>query len=385
MMQNWISRKQRPSQHNLTKTLLIIVLILVLGSLIGIRFSDSKIMNRIFNNDNQISSERISGLIESSYISLGLADLELENKKTNYLNKKTGYKCFASKYPSSYSDLWLVEKLVNECQDIDNLICTSTEIQNSDDIVIHFINKDGPDTLVEFLVQRSRNAKPVVSSISFLLDDFAEYKRDEVLEFIWLEIPFGFSLSPVQVPDDQLSRALKNSQGQCIIQLPDNRKAWEIIIKGHYLAKRIKSDEISEANIYDILRHFPLLEGFYFLKSDLPDPEIIEILINVSESLRLTYLYELYEVNQSDSTLYLRGLKMKKLNDMINCKSYNNSKLRSRILKSINQLHNPHKGTFILGNNNENLAVFKEIIPLFKKLNIVPVKPLRKAINIKEL
>ena len=44
-----------------------------------------------------------------------------------------------------------------------------------------------------------------------------------------------------------------------------------------------------------------------------------------------------------------------------------------------------HKGTFILGDSPDNLTILEEFLPLLTKLNIMPSRPLRNAIDIKSL
>ena len=104
---------------------------------------------------------------------------------------------------------------------------------------MYLIALESLDTLGEIILTPSRQAQPDQSSIAFLFDKFADFKVEDALELIWMDIPFGFILEPDQIPGDKLSKALLNSRGQCILKLPADRESWDLVLKGHKLAKNI--------------------------------------------------------------------------------------------------------------------------------------------------
>ena len=259
------------------------------------------------------------------------------------------------------------------------------EIGDNDRLVVKSIGSFDSDTLAEFEFVSSSRAIPKVSSISFVFRNFADFKREEALDLIWLNIPFGFVLKADQVPDEAISKALKSSQAQCFLELPADMISWEVILNGHRLLKNIPDNELSDSNLRAILETFPVLDAIYFHIGDDIDRDLVRLIIGLADNLRLTYLLSDDNPDFADSLAYLKGLKIKSMPDIDKDISLAGNDLRSLIISRTNRFRQSDKGSYFVPSRFDEVENLKIFLPLFERLNIVITPPLRLAPIIEKL
>jgi len=388
-MATWISRSQRQKQNIVLKRLLLAILIFIAVFLIGLKFypeliSINDISDIISKKGRIIDSDDIDLIYSQIVADLGFGQAEIKPEPLNYKGEKKDYPCFSFVWPRGLPYVWFVSRLKSKCSSFDNLEIDAVEIKKGSSLVSWLVVPSDNDTIAEFLLISS-NTLARVSSLSFIFKDFVEFKQKEALDIIWLDIPFGFTLHPDQAPGSKLQKALKSSKGQCILELPADRESWQIIINSHQLSGRIKNRELNEENLLTILKIFPVLDAIYFQVEREIDRKLIQLVINATEKLRLTYIYRNNTSSYIDSLAYSKGLKFKKMAEIIDCTRLPGDEIKYKVYSRTNELTKSNKGLFIIKSNQENIEIISSLLPLFEKLNVVIVPPLRSAESVEKL
>jgi hypothetical protein len=241
------------------------------------------------------------------------------------------------------------------------------------------------DTIAEIKLVTDKNVSPRATSISFIFNDFANFKSKEALNLIWLDIPFGFALRPDEIPDTKLAKALRSGKGQCLLELPPDIESWEIIFKSHMLSGIIENSQVNDENFSNVMNMFPGLDAFYFNENNGIDRNLVEMLINEAEKLGLVYLYRKKVPGLVDSLVYSSGLKIKKMTEVINCNGLTDKKLKSSIIKQAGIFNKYNKGSYFIDSYPSNVEVIALLLPVLAKLNIIVVPPLRNAQSVERL
>lgn len=389
-MENWISRDQRKKRSPLWMKILLIFLIFIAGGLLLIRFypqilRDKKIAGTSLQKILEIKNKQIKtpAQAESIFVNimenLGLGHVEIEKQPLNFNGVKKPYPCYKTSWPQSFPFVWFTLRLQDNCRRSENLIYDALEIKGGKSMLALLVEPGYGDTIVEMVLVTDKNTSPRATSISFIFDDFANFKSKEALNLIWLDFPFGFVLWPDEIPDTKLAKALRSGKGQCILELPTDIESWEIIFKSHQLSGIIENSQLNDENFGKVLEMFPGLEAFYFNEDNGIDRNLVEMLINEVEKLKLVYIYRKKVPGLVDSLVYSSGLKIKKLTGVINCNGLTDKKLKSSILKQTGFLNKYNKGLYFINSYLENVELIASLLPFFAKLNIIVVPPLRNA------
>jgi hypothetical protein len=220
---------------------------------------------------------------------------------------------------------------------------------------------------------------PGVSSIAFIFNSLADLKEAEALSLIWLNMPFGFTLTPGQVPAAKLAKALATSNGQCFLELPTSRDEWRLVLQGHKLTKIIRDDSLSSENILAVFKVFPMLQGFCFERQGPPDRQLVQQILNAAEALKLAYIFDGSDISSVDSMAYARGLRIRQFPETNDCLALSIDETRALILHGTTEYSRQNKGIYLLSSSPESVMLIDSLLPLFRKLNIQPVSPLRLA------
>ena len=316
---------------------------------------------------------------------LNLDTLSLEKSLLNYENHTVSYPAFRIAWPRDFPYVWIGEQANIQKAKYDDLAVEAFDLPDNKGLVMRLVAPSIKGTIGELYLESSSRATPVMSSIAFLFDNFAEFKKDEAQQLAWMDMPFGFILRPDEVPDKKLSKALKASPGQCILQLPADRPSWEIILNSHRLAKHISTSELTDNNVRLILEQFPVLTGFYLVNTQDLDRDLVRIIINQANLLDLTYLYQNSIPDFADSLAYLKGLKIKKWGNLKDLSGLSKEELYRNLLNDTNYLTEHDKGICMLASNSGNIKVVKSLLPLYSKLNTIIARPLRMAAPVDSL
>lgn len=378
----WLTRNQRPQQHILLMRLLLFILIIVAVGLVLSRFYpfvfEKLISLKIFSNSSSVyNPDKIEVIYYQILTDLNLDHNEIKLCPLNFNNQIKDYPCYSVLWPKELPFVWFTSELASKCRQNNDLIYDSIEINKGDDLATWLISPSLKDTISELSLISNGKMQIKVASISFIFRDFVKLKQKKALELIWQDIPFGFILYPDQMPGKKLTQALKSSRGQCILELPSLRDDWDIILNSHRLLKNIKNTELNEENILTILKSYPVLDAFYLKANTISNRELIRIIINAAEKLHLTYIYQNDNPTYIDSLAYAKGLKIKKLVNSEDCSDKNSDEFRMLIVARSNELTELNKGTYLINSSPENIDVIISYFPLFRKLNIKTVSPLR--------
>jgi len=383
-METWIKRDQRRRKFRHWRIIILAALLLIAAGI-----SLNRFYPKVFNihRITGISSDKnafgksgdVLALFSSILEDLGLDHLEISRQRVNHLGKSTAYTCYRAAWPKDFPFVWFTQNLQNRCSAFDDLGYEASELADENRLLIWLTDPLLADTLVELELIASSQAIPKVSSISFVFTDFADYNRQQALDLIWLDKPFGFTLKPDQVPDEMLAKALKSSQGQCFLELPPDTADWSVILNGHRLANRIPDNELSEDNLRTIFEVFPVLDAIYFQPNENPNRDLVKMIINMADNLRLTYLYSGETADYADSLAYLKGLKIKRIFGAGEFKILSGNELRESIVSRANNLTRFNKGLYFIPSRPDDMEIIKSLLPLFEKLNIKIAPPLRLA------
>ncbi|GEM_PF-3165261 len=388
-MTTWVSRNQRQKHNLVLKKLLLAILIMIAVFLIGARFYPELIdidgiLDIVLKKGSIIDPDNVELIYSQIVADLGLGQVEIKREPLNFKGEKKDYPCFSLLWPRGLPYVWFILRLQNKCSFFENLVTDAIEIKKGGSLVSWLVVPVDGDTIAEFRLISS-NTLARVSSLSFIFKDFVEFKQKEALDIIWLDIPFGFILRPDQVPGGKLAKALKSSKGQCILEIPADRESWEIIIKGHELSGRIKNRELNEENLLTILNIFPVLDAIYFQVDRDIDRKLIQLIIGAAERLRLTYIYQNNTSSYIDSLAYSKGLKFKRMVETIDCSRISGDEFRSKVYSRTNELTKLNKGLYYIKSKQENIEIIASLLPLFERLNIIIVPPLRNAESAEKL
>jgi len=389
-METWINRNQRPANGYRRRLFMIALLLLIAAGLVIIRYLPAFVnLNRLTAPKSDKPAFRENGeptaLIQGTLGQLGLEHLAIIPEPVDYKQKPVDYPTYKILWPKDYPFVWVVSRLQADCQVYDDLSYTAIEIGENEKLVFWPVDSFGGDSLAEFLFISSSGAIPRVSSVAFIFENFADFKQTEALELIWLNIPFGLVLKPDQVPDAKLTKALKSSQGQCILELPSDADSWDIIFNGHKLAKRLPNNELSSLNLRAILNIFPSLDAISFKAGENEDRELEKMVLNEADNLRLTYLYNRKYPGYADSIAYLKGINIKRTVDGDSVNILSGEQLRLSIVDKANALTSFDKGIYYIPSTIENLEIIKSLMPMLEKLNISITLPLRLAKTVDSL
>lgn len=389
-MKTWISRDQRKRRAPLWKKITLIILILVAGGLLLIRFYPGTLKNKdiakaslkkILETGKEPiwNPARTESLFTNIMEELGLGHVEIEKRLLNFNGLKRPYPCYRASWPQNFPFVWFTLRLQDNCRHSENLAYNATEIKNGKGYLAWLIKPAYGDTIIEIELKSDKNLLPQATSISFIFDDFADFKIKEALNLIWLDFPFGFILRPDEIPDTKLAKALRSSKGQFILEFPANIENWDIILKSHQLSGIIENNRLNEENIGKILEMFPRLSAFYFDEDNGVDRNLVKILINEAEKMKLVYIYRKNVPILADSLVYSSGLKIKRPIDVINCKGLTDIKLKSSIINQTAFFNKYNKGLYSIDSRFDNVEVIASLLPFLAKLNIIVVPPLRNA------
>ena len=389
-MENWVRKEQRKHKQTLWRILTPVFLLIVALALVAYEYAPRLIKKRslikmtsaknIISTDQQIRAFFISVINE-----LNLDTLSLEKQPLNYDNRKVSYPTYRIAWPKDLPYVWVGVKANIQKAKYDDLTCEALELDSNRGLVLRLIAPSIKGPIGELYLESSSRAAPVMSSIGFLFDNFAGFKKDEAQELAWLDIPFGFILKPDEVPDKKLSKALESSKGQCILQLPADRPSWEIILNSHRLAKHIPTGDLTDNNVRLILEQFPVLTGFYLTNTQELDRDLVRIIINQANLLDITYLYQNISPNFADSLAYLKGLKIKKWSNLKDLRELAKEALYRVLLNDTNNLTEHDKGIYELAGRSDNIGVIKSLLPLYSKLNVIIARPVRMAAPVDSL
>jgi len=393
MASGWRTQDQRQEkQAGRIKKLVLVLLAAAAIVLVIERYYPAVFSN--YHLADFISDKSFSGghdeleLFYSGLLSeLGLTRTEINSGLLDFNGDVREYPCYSVSWPGQLPYVWFVLKLQNRCYNYSNLFYDAVEINKGKKLVSWLVNSISGDTTAEFVLVASSNQLNMVSSISFLFKNFADYKLKEALDLIWLDIPFGFILLPDQIPNKKLSKALKSSKGQCILEIPADRESWKVILNCQRFLKNIRNPDLDEDNILAIFKIFPALNGFYFNRpneNDI-DRELVRMVVDAAEKLKLNYIYDPEKISYCDSLVYSKGLKIKMLTESMDCCKMTYQQLKDEINSRTNQLTKSNKGLLIVNSNKNNMDVIASFLPLFEKLNITLVPPLRHAETVDRL
>jgi len=389
-METWISRDQRQT-HNRRWRLSVITLLLLISLVLVLYKFYPRIfdINRLVAQKSDKSAFKNSGESKAFIIDvlgkLGLEYLPVTDEPLDYFQKPALFPAYKILWPKDYPFVWLTARLQIECRAYENLAYSALEIGDNGRLAVWLIDTYTGDSLAEFLFDSSSKATPRVSSIAFVFDNFADFKQNEALELIWLNVPFGYVLKPDQVPDDKLAKALKSSHGQCILEIPSDTISWEIIMNGHKLTKRLSNNELSPSNLRTVLDIFPVLDAISFKESEMENHELEKMVLSEAANLRLTYLYNRNIPGYADSIAYLSGLKIKRTIENGLSNSLSSNELRLAIIGVANDLTRSDKGIFYVNSTADNLQIIISLLPLLEKMNISITPPLRLAETVENL
>jgi hypothetical protein len=389
-MENWVKREQRNHKRSLWRILTPVFLLLVALALVAYEYAPQLIKKRslieMTSSGNIISTDQqIRAFFVSVIEDLNLDTLSLEKQPLDYANRKVSYPTYRIAWPKDLPYVWIGEKANIQKAKYDDLTCEGLELDDNKGLVLWLIAPSIKKPIGELYLESSSRAAPVMSSIAFLFDNFAEFKKDEAQQLAWLDIPFGFILKPDQVPGSKLNKALRTSKGQCILQLPADRASWDVILNSHRLAKQIPTSDLTENNIRLILEQFPVLTGIYLTNTQELDRDLVRIIINQANLLDITYLYQNSSPDFADSLAYLKGLKIKKWANLKDLRGLAKEDLYRSLLDDTNYLTHHDKGICELASRSDNIEVLKSLLPLYSKLNIIIARPIRMAAPVDNL
>ena len=389
-MAAWIKRNQRKKHNTFWKKLLLIILFLIaIGMILTRCYPDIFKINHLsyFASEKKFISNptEAESLYYQIMAGLNLDRIEIKRQPLDYQGKKRTYPCFKGLWPKGLPFVWFTLKLQNERCNFDNLTYEAIEVNKGNGLVSWLIESSGRDTIAELNLVSSQNVIAGVSSISLMFKDFANFRQKEALNLIWLDIPFGFTLTPDQVPGRKLTKALKSSKGQCLLELPTDRENWMTILHSHKLSKTIKNEDFNYENILAIVQVFPVLDAIILYPDTNIDRELVNLLISAAQTLRLTYIYNNSSSSYADSLAYAKGLKIRRMTEVIDCYQIGSDELRNNILHQTNYLAKSNKGLYFIRSCTENIDIIASLLPLFKNLNIKIVPPLRHAEVIEKL
>ncbi len=391
-METWIKRDTRKQFKSHRGTIIVLVLLIIAVSLCLYEYYDNieSLLVRygmISTGEKVISESEIASLIRKTLNDHRLFDIEIEKALFDYHNIKTNHPCFKTIWPEEFPFIWFNTVLKQNSAGFDNLAITSGELDNADRLLVYLIHSQSADTLGEILLKSSRQAQPEMSSIAFLFDNFADYKIENALELIWMDIPFGFILKPDQIPGDKISKALSNSRGQCILEIPADRDSWELILKAHRMAKNIDDIEFSASNLRAVFGVFPTLDGIYFFSDSnaVADRDLIKLVMEQIEYYRLAYIKLGSSPVYADSLAYIKGLKIRDFNTVIDFTGLEEAELINGLIKNASDFSKSNKGIYLIRSNEESSKAIKQVQELFERLNIVQSRPLRIALSIENL
>ena len=331
------------------------------------------------------SPAEIDTFVTAILAELRLNDDAIKPRPLNNDFKKVDYACFKIGWPRDFPYIWFTERLQRKADSLGNLTYDAVESTDGNNLLVWIIAPEFSDTLAEIALAASSGVSPRMSSIAFLFDNFANFKSDNALDLIWLNIPFGFILQPDQIPNEKLIKALKASPSQGILSIPTDSAGWALILSAHKLAKTIRDTRLNEANMRAALGVIPVLNGFFLHDGPGSDREIIKLIIQEAEALHLTYLYSREQASYADSLAYLKGMKIKSLDNYIDCREQTPAELRKTIIDNMNDFTRNDKGTYLLASDAQTVEVIKSLQDLMAKLNIIIVPPLRTASTIEGL
>jgi hypothetical protein len=389
-MSPWVNRNQRHQRLLFIRPLIIILLSIIAVALILIKWLPQrynyKNLVALVKNDNPINEPaEIEKFYQEIYNDLNLGKAQIKRQAGDYKGIRRHYPCYAGLYPKDYPFAWLMQKLNEKCQAFPDITCESMETNQGRELVTWLIRTTWQDTIAELNLAASGGMIPGVSSISFIFKNFSDFKQAEALDLIWLDIPFGFTLRPDQVPGDKLARALKSSKGQCILELPVNRDEWQVILHSHKLAGTIMAESLTYENTLSIMRVFPSTDAFFFSGGAASDHELIHTLINVAEARKMIYLYAGEKQADYDSLVFARGLKFRRLIDVTHGENITSDEFRDLILRQTVEFRKAHKGIYFIGSRSEHVQGISSLLPLLDKMNIKTSPPLRHTESIEKL
>ncbi|OQX91725.1 MAG: hypothetical protein B6D58_06635 [candidate division Zixibacteria bacterium 4484_95] len=386
----WIPRDQRKKGVPFWEKITLVILIFIACGLLLITFYPGKLKDKnivgtsigkiLETGKGQLRSPaQTESLFTNIMEDLGLGHVAIEKRHLNFKGLKKNYPCYRASWPQNFPFVWFTLRLQYICKYSDNLTYNAIEIKDGKGYLAWFVKSAYSDTVAEIELKPDKNLLPQATSISFMFNDFADFKIKEALNFIWLELPFGFILRPDEIPDAKLAKALKASKGQCILELPANIENWDIILRSHKLSGIIENSQLNEENIGKILGMFPRLSSFYFDEGNGIDRNLVKLLINEAERLKLVYIYRKTIPGLADSLVYSSGLRIKRFEGVINCNGMTYKKLKSLIVDQTVFLRKRNKGLYFLDSRSENVEVIASLLPFLTKLNIIVVSPFRNA------
>ncbi|MCD6163422.1 MAG: hypothetical protein J7K40_13560 [candidate division Zixibacteria bacterium] len=386
----WITRNQRPKQHTLWLRLLLIVLIIIAVGLVLARFYPAafEIFNsseKFCNGGNINNTDEIETFYLNILTELNLDQNEIHHQPLNFNSQTRDYPCYSILWPKELPFVWFTSELAKACRRNSSIIYEAIEINKDGNLAAWLISPSLNDTISELVLISSFKAQTRVSSISFIFKDFVELKQKKALELVWQNIAFGFILYPDQAPGKKLNRALKSSSGQCILELPSAREDWEIVLNSHRLLKNIKDKELNMENILAIFKSYPALDAFYLQADTNYNRELVRMIIDATEKLHLTYIYQNNNPNYIDSLAYAKGLKIKRLINTIDCSYIASDEFRMLVIAHTNEFTELNKGTYLISSNPDNVDILISLFPLFQKMNIKIVPPLRHTESVEKL
>jgi hypothetical protein len=383
-MDNWIKRDKRARSRVSWSRIVLWVLFLIVISLLISKFYPS--LFKLKSYVNVISDKQplgtgadIQKVVENILGELRLGKTEIMQQPLTYTKQQADFPVLRMYWPEDFPYVWFTNRVQRELSNFEDIGYFAIESNGGKDLLMYFYVPDLGDTLAEIQLIGSSKVQPELSSIAIIFSNFADFKIEDALSLIWLDIPFGFILVPDQIPGDKLAKALEAGPGQCILEIPAGRDSWELIMKAHHLAGIVKNTDIDRNNMRAVFNAFPVLDGFYFTDSDNPDRELIKLVIDQAEVYRLVYLRHHPGVSYADSLAYLKGMKIKEFNDISKYVDLSPTEIKSLLVHQANDFSKHDKGVYILASRADNIDILKALQPLFERLNIVQVKPLRIA------
>lgn len=384
IMENWIKRENRKKTGIPRAKIILLVLLFIAIGLYGSRFYPAifklkSYVGALSETKTLASEQDIQAAIENILDELRLAKAGIERPALNYINQQVEYPIFRVLWPNDFPFIWFTDRVQRQSQKYSGLHYQAVEVGGGKNLLVYFLVPGLSDTLTEIQLISSSKVQPEISSIAFIFDDFADFKIQDALELIWLDIPFGFILSPDQIPASKLAKALRASQGQCILKVPADRESWILVVKAHKLAGIVRNTDLNEVNIRAVFGAFPMLDAFYFSDMEDQDRELVKLIVDQAENLRLSYIHQNQKVGYADSLAYIKGMKIKELTGVTTCLEMSKDEIRKLIVHNANDFLKRDKGIYLIASRTGNTEVIKSQQPIFKKLNIVQVKPLRMA------
>jgi hypothetical protein len=384
MMETWISRDKRGPRAFPWLALVLIVLFLVAAGLFTYKYFPGvyqrKTYANLLSNKKPLSSEsEIRQFIGSILGDLRLGNTEINLQPLNHDQKRVDYPSYKILWPNKFPYIWFTKRIQSEGRSMKSLSYSAVELNDDNSLLVWLIDTEFADTLAEIELVASAKAAPEMSSIAFLFDNFADFKSQDALNLVWLDIPFGFIVHPDQIPGRKLSKALKSSQGQGILDMPSSSHEWQTILAAQRLAGTISTEKLNEVNVRAIMRLFPALGGFTIPDSAGVDRDLVNLIVNEAEILRLTYVYEPQNLTYADSLVYLKGLRIKSLTGLIDCRGKSEEELKKLLVDRANDFTLADKGILLLDSDTGTVDAIKSLRDLFTRLNIIIVPPLRIA------